>query len=100
MGVIELLTMAETVALLKTTKQQVRKMIAQQLIPAMKIGRKWRVSKQYLEVFLKSNMVWQISPIETFSFRSSCYAVPYLLAYNDRRFMRRAKRRPLYCREI
>ena len=44
MGVIELLTVAETAALLKTTKQQVRKMIAQQLIPAMKIGREWRVS--------------------------------------------------------
>ena len=35
---IELLTVAETAALLKTTRQQVRKMIAQQLIPAMKVG--------------------------------------------------------------
>lgn len=32
---IELLTVAETATLLKTTKQQVRKMIAQQLIPAI-----------------------------------------------------------------
>ena len=55
-GVIELLTVAETAALLKTTKQQVRKMIAQQLIPAMKIGREWRVSRQYLEDFLRSGM--------------------------------------------
>ena len=59
MGVIELLTVAETVAetaaLLKTTKQQVRKMIAQQLIPALKIGREWRISKQYLEAFLRDN---------------------------------------------
>ena len=34
---IELLTVAETAALLKTTKQQVRKMIAQRLIPALKV---------------------------------------------------------------
>ncbi len=53
---IELPTVAETVALLKTTRQQVRKMIAQQLIPAMKVGREWRVSKQYFEEFLNNSM--------------------------------------------
>lgn len=57
MGVTELLTVAETAALLKTTKQQVRKMIAQQLIPAMKIGREWRTCRQYLEDFLRNNMM-------------------------------------------
>ena len=57
MGVIELLTVAETAALLRTTKQQVRKMIAQQLIPALKIGREWRISRQYLEDFLRNNMI-------------------------------------------
>ena len=56
MGVTELLTVSETAALLKTTKQQVRKMIAQQLIPALKIGRAWRISKVYLEAFLQSEM--------------------------------------------
>lgn len=56
MGMIELLTAAETAALLKTTRQQVRKMTAQQLIPAMKVGREWRVSKQYLEEFLNNSM--------------------------------------------
>lgn len=56
MGVIELLTVAETAALLRTTKQQVRKMIAQQLIPAMKVGREWRISREYLEAFLRSEM--------------------------------------------
>lgn len=56
MGVTELLTVAETATLLKTTKQQVRKMIAQQSIPAMKVGREWRVSKQYLEEFLNNSM--------------------------------------------
>ncbi len=57
MGITELLTVAETAALLKTTKQQVRKMIAQQLIPALKIGREWRISRQYLEDFLRNNMI-------------------------------------------
>ena len=52
----ELLTVVETATLLKTTKQQVRKMIAQQLIPALKIGREWRISKVYLEAFLHSEM--------------------------------------------
>ena len=57
MGITELLTVAETAALLRTTKQQVRKMIAQQLIPAIKIGREWRISRQYLEDFLRNNMI-------------------------------------------
>ena len=57
MGVTELLTVAETAALLRTTKQQVRKMIAQQLFSAMKIGREWRISRQYLEDFLRNNMI-------------------------------------------
>ena len=57
MGITELLTVAETAALLKTTKQQVRKMIAQQLIPALKIGREWRISRQYLEDILRNNMI-------------------------------------------
>lgn len=53
---MELLAVAETAALLRTTKQQVRKMIAQQLIPAMKVGREWRISRGYLEAFLQSEM--------------------------------------------
>ena len=57
MGMTELLTVAETAVLLKTTKQQVRKMIAQQLIPALKIGREWRISRQYLEDLLRNNMI-------------------------------------------
>mgnify|MGYP004685007963 CR=1 FL=1 len=56
MGITELLTVTETAALLKTTKQQARKIIAQQLIPALKVGWKWRISKAYLEEFLRSEM--------------------------------------------
>ena len=53
---MELLTVAETAALLETTKQQVRKMIAQRLIPALKVGREWRIDRNYLESFLRSEM--------------------------------------------
>ena len=56
MGMMELLTVAETAVLLKTTKQQVRKMIAQRLIPALKVGREWRIDRNYLESFLRSKM--------------------------------------------
>lgn len=35
---IEILTVKETAALLKTTRQQVRKMIANEELPAVKVG--------------------------------------------------------------
>ena len=41
----EILTVKETAALLKTTRQQVRKMIANEELPAVKVGREWRVLK-------------------------------------------------------
>ena len=41
----EILTVKETAALLKTTCQQVRKMIANEELPAGKGGREWRVLK-------------------------------------------------------
>lgn len=56
MGVMPLLTVAETAELLKTSKQQVRKMICQGLIPAMKVGREYRIMESYLTDFLESNM--------------------------------------------
>ena len=37
----EILTVKETAALLKTTRQQVRKMIANEELPAVKVGREW-----------------------------------------------------------
>ncbi len=51
-----LLTVGETAELLKTSKQQVRKMIQLGLIPAMKVGREYRVMESYLTDFLESNM--------------------------------------------
>lgn len=56
MGVIRLLTVRETAELLKTSKQQVRKMIRLGLIPATKIGREYRVMESYLMDFLESSM--------------------------------------------
>ncbi len=41
----EILTVKETAALLKTTRQQVRKMIVNEELPAVKVGREWRVLK-------------------------------------------------------
>lgn len=56
MGVMMLLTVQETAKLLKTSKQQIRKMIRSGLIPAVRIGREWRISEEYLEQFLQSSM--------------------------------------------
>ena len=39
----EILTVKETAALLKTTRQQIRKMIANEELPAVKVGRERRV---------------------------------------------------------
>lgn len=52
----ELLTVAEVAEILKTSKQQVRKMIRQQLLPALMVGREYRVSKAYLEGFIREAM--------------------------------------------
>jgi excisionase family DNA binding protein len=54
---IELLTVQEAADLLKTSRQQVRKMIRHGLIPAMKIGREWRIESSYLKDFLDNNML-------------------------------------------
>lgn len=53
---MKLLTVQETAEQLKTSKQQIHKMIRNGLIPAMRIGREWRVSAEYLEQFLQSGM--------------------------------------------
>ena len=56
MGVMKLLTVQETAELLKTSRQQIRKMIRSGLIPAVRIGREWRISAEYLDSFLQANM--------------------------------------------
>ena len=39
----EILTVKETAALLKTTRQQVRKIISNAELPAVTVGREWSV---------------------------------------------------------
>ena len=52
----EILTVKETAALLKTTRQQVRKMIANEELPAVKVGREWRVLKAGIMEFFEQNI--------------------------------------------
>ena len=48
----EILTVKETAALL----QQVRKMIANKELPAVKVGREWRVLKAGIMEFFETNL--------------------------------------------
>ena len=43
-------------ALLKATRQQVRKMIANEELPAVKVGREWRVLKAGIMEFFEENL--------------------------------------------
>lgn len=42
---------AEAAALLKTTRQQIRKMIQSGELPAVKVGREWRIPAESLDTF-------------------------------------------------
>lgn len=52
MGVNQVLTVKEAAALLKTTRQQIRKMIQSGELPAVKVGREWRIPMDGLTTFL------------------------------------------------
>ena len=52
MGIIDLLTVKETADLLKTSRQQIRKMICSGLIPAVRIGHGLHIDRIYLREFL------------------------------------------------
>ena len=52
----EILTVKETAVLLKTTRQQIRKMIANEELPAVKVGREWRVLKSGIMEFFEENL--------------------------------------------
>ena len=56
MGVIHLLTVQETARMLKTTRQQIRKMIANEEFPAVKVGREWRIPMESIRMFLENNL--------------------------------------------
>lgn len=42
----------EVASILKTSCQQVRKMIQNEELPAVKVGREWRVAEETLQVFI------------------------------------------------
>ena len=54
MGMMELLTVKEVARYLKTTRQQVRKMIQNGELAAVKVGREYRVTLEGLSDFLDS----------------------------------------------
>ncbi len=48
----EILTVKEAAALLKTSRQQIRRMIQNGELPAVKVGREWRISRNVLLDYL------------------------------------------------
>ena len=47
-------TVKETAEILKTTRQQIRKMIAAEELPAVKVGREWRLSADEIQAFINN----------------------------------------------
>ena len=52
----EILTVKEAAQLLKTTRQQIRKMIQNKELPAVKVGREWRIPMEGILLFLEGNL--------------------------------------------
>ena len=52
MGVNQVLTVKEVAVLLKTTRQQIRKMIQSGELPAVKVGREWRILEDQIQNLL------------------------------------------------
>lgn len=55
MGLIDLLTVKEVAAYMKTTRQQVRRMIASGELEAVMVGREYRIPLDALAAWLDSN---------------------------------------------
>lgn len=49
---MEVYSVKEVAAILKTTRQQVRKMIQNEELSAVKVGREWRISSEALQDFI------------------------------------------------
>ncbi|MGO5027815.1 helix-turn-helix domain-containing protein [Candidatus Agathobaculum pullicola] len=56
MGMSEILTVKETAEQLKTTRQQIRKMIANGELPAVKVGREWRIPLASVREYFEENL--------------------------------------------
>ena len=50
---IEVYSVKEAAAILKTSRQQVRKIILSEELPAVKVGREWRITSDALQEFLE-----------------------------------------------
>ena len=57
MGVNELLTVKEAAALLKTSRVQVRRMIQNGDLMAVKVGREYRIPLVSIREFLQGNLI-------------------------------------------
>lgn len=53
---IEVYSVKEVAKILKTSRQQVRKMIQNEELPAVKVGREWRVAVESLQDFISDPM--------------------------------------------
>lgn len=53
---IKVYSVEEIATILKTTRQQVRKMIQNEELPAVKVGREWRVTEESLQEFLADSI--------------------------------------------
>ena len=51
-GSLEVYSVKEVAVILKTSRQQVRKMIQAEELPAVKVGREWRISADALQDFM------------------------------------------------
>lgn len=51
---IEVFTVKETACLLKTSQQQIRRMIQSGELPAVKVGREWRILRESISSLLTS----------------------------------------------
>lgn len=56
MGMSELLTVKEAAVLLKTSRVQIRKMIQNDELPAMKVGREYRIPVVCLKNYIELNL--------------------------------------------
>ena len=56
MGMNEILTVKETADFLRTTCQQVRKMIMNGELPAVKVGREWRIPRAEIKEFFNQEL--------------------------------------------
>lgn len=49
---LKVYSVKEVASILKTSCQQVRKMIQNEELPAVKVGREWRVAEETLQAFI------------------------------------------------